>query len=213
MFTLAQPRAMRSLKAPATGPCPPWSAMGMGSAATMAETRSASSSGACAYMPWALPMAGAKQSTPVCRMKSSATSSERALAGLVGADAVLDALDGLDLAFDGGPERVRLGHDLGTQVAVLLDAQPRAVEEDGVPPLARQAVMTARSGQWSRWSATGHGQVAGHLAEHREQDAQPDRLHGLDRRLDDDGRVAPRPRRPGRPPCVRSLTMLMAATP
>ena len=42
----------------------------------MSVTRWASSVGALAYMPCALPIAGAKQSIPVARMNSSATSSD-----------------------------------------------------------------------------------------------------------------------------------------
>ncbi len=78
-------------------------------------------------------MAGAKQSIPVARMKSSATSSDWIVAGGIRADAVLDALDPLDLAFDGGAVPPRLGHDLDALPAVLLDGELGGIEEHRVP--------------------------------------------------------------------------------
>ena len=57
-------------------PVPPCRAIGTLVAATMSLTRCASSVGSARYTPWALPIAGAKQSTPVPRTKSTATSSD-----------------------------------------------------------------------------------------------------------------------------------------
>ena len=73
MFTLAQPRAIRSLNWASVMPVPPCSAIGTGWAATMSETRWASSFGSDRYTPCALPIAGANTSTPVVLMNSSAT--------------------------------------------------------------------------------------------------------------------------------------------
>jgi hypothetical protein len=76
MLTLAQPRAIRSWNCSGFMPVPPWSAIGIGSADTMSLTRWLSRVGVVLYMPCAFPIAGAKQSMPVDRMKSSATSSD-----------------------------------------------------------------------------------------------------------------------------------------
>ncbi len=75
MLTLAQPRLMRSVNCSADIPVPPWSATGMPVASTMSVTRWESRCGAVLYVPWALPMAGAKTSTPVSRTKSTTVSS------------------------------------------------------------------------------------------------------------------------------------------
>ena len=74
MLTLAQPREMRSRNWSSDRPVPPCSAIGMPVASTRSVTRWWSSTGAALYWPWALPMAGAKTSTPVCLMKSTAIS-------------------------------------------------------------------------------------------------------------------------------------------
>ncbi len=80
-------------------------------------------------------MAGAKQSMPVKRMKSSATSRDWVSLCLVAADAVLDPPDGLDLALHGRTQGVCLGHDLGTRGPVLRDAHARAIEQHRLPAL------------------------------------------------------------------------------
>ena len=139
MLTLAQPRAMRSWNCSADSPVPPCSAIGTPVASTRSVTRWWSSTGAAVYWPWALPIAGAKQSTPVrC---DEVDRHLEALLGrrLVGADAVLDALDALDLALDVGAAGARLGDDLGGLPQVLGDVELVGVEQHGVPA-ALQAV-------------------------------------------------------------------------
>ena len=75
MFTLAQPRAIRSANCASVMPLPPCSAIGTSVASTMSLTRCASSFGSLAYIPCALPIAGANTSTPVERTNPTATSS------------------------------------------------------------------------------------------------------------------------------------------
>ena len=50
------------------------------------------------------------------------------LARLVAADAVLDAPDGLDLAFDSGTDGMCLGDDLSARGPVVRDTHPGAIE-------------------------------------------------------------------------------------
>ena len=57
-------------------PVPPWSATGIPVASTMSVTRWLSSVGVAAYVPWALPIAGANTSTPVALTKSTTVSSD-----------------------------------------------------------------------------------------------------------------------------------------
>ena len=78
-------------------------------------------------------MAGAKTSTSVRSRKSRTTSSDLPLGLGVGADAVLDAGDRLDLALDVRAVPAGLGDDLDRLPLVLLDRQVRGVEEHRVP--------------------------------------------------------------------------------
>ena len=135
----------------------------------MSVTRWASSVGSAAYTPCALPIAGAKQSTPVARMKAERHLERLARRLLVGADVVLDPLDALDLALDVGAVAARLGHDLVGLALVLLDRQRRGVEQHGVPAALQARVMTSRSGQWSRCRVTGTSMPAGHRPPHAEE--------------------------------------------
>ena len=100
------------------------------------------------YWPCALPIAGAKQSTPVRLMKSTATSRLCCAGRLVGADAVLDALDALDLALDVRAVPAGLGDDLGGLPQVLGHVQLVRVEEHRVPA-AGEAVGDDRRGPGS----------------------------------------------------------------
>ena len=80
------------------------------------------------------------------------------LAGLVGADAVLDAEHALDLALHRRAEAVRLGDDLDRLARVLRDvelAEPSNSTE--FQPVRRQIEIHSRSGQWSRCNVTGTG--------------------------------------------------------
>ena len=124
-------------------------------AATMSVTRWLSSLGVVLYMPWALPIAGAKTSTPVALTKSIARL-ERLLVDPLVVGHVLDPLEALDLALDQRAVATGLGDDLDALALVLLDA--RACEPSNrteFQPFSRHSLMTSRSGQWSRWSATG----------------------------------------------------------
>src|SRR3984885_8126349 len=105
---------------------------------------------------------------------------------LVGADAVLDAGDRLDLAPDVGPDRPRLGHDVDRQPLVLRHRQPRAVEQDRVPALA-QAVADERAVR-AVVEVQGDRDLDArrHRPPHGEQQVDADGPHRLDRGLDDD---------------------------
>ena len=111
------------------------------------------------------------------------------LAGLVGPDVILDALHAFDLPLDIRAMGARLLDHLGGLTRVLLDVEMRAVEQDGVPaglqalrgPFALGAVVEMKGDRDRR--------LVGHRAEHLVQHVCPDGLHGLDRRLDDQGRV------------------------
>ena len=81
-------------------------------------------------------------------------------------------------------------------------------------PPARQSVITARSGQWSRCSATGTVDVPTPAPGTMSNSCRPAvHAHRLHRGLQDDRRPLLAPPRRARPRCVRSLTMLKAATP
>ena len=108
-------------------------------------------------MPWALPMAGAKQSMPVKRMKSSATSSAWvSLASSLpmpsstprmGSISPSTAAPSACASTTISAQAARLSATLMREPSNRTDCQP----------WARQALMSARSGQWSRWRATGTG--------------------------------------------------------
>ena len=134
MLTFAHPRAIRSANCASVIPLPPCKRdrdrVGLDDVgdALGIEGRSA------AYMPCALPIAGAKQSIPVSRMNVE-RHVERLPGGLlIRTDAVLDSLDALDLALDVRPVPAGLGHDLLGLPLVLLDGEGRGVEQHGVPP-------------------------------------------------------------------------------
>jgi hypothetical protein len=101
-------------------------------------------------------------------------------------NAVLDPGDRLDLPLDVGAVGARLGHHLDRLPQVLRYRQPGGIEQDRVPAgpqgyaddLAFRAVVEV---QGDRDLDPGR-----HLAPHREQQADPDGAHRLDRRLDDD---------------------------
>ena len=111
------------------------------------------------------------------------------LAALLAADAVLDPDDALDLPLDLSAVAVGLGHHLDGLARVLLDVELGAVEEHRVPagPQARGdplAIGTVVEVQGHR-----HGRVVGPHAPHRVEGAGADRLHRLQRRLDDERRL------------------------
>ena len=56
-------------------------------------------------------------------------------------------------------------------------------------PVRRQVEIHSRSGQWSRCRVTGTGDLVGPGAPHRVEGLGADRLHGLQRRLDDQRRL------------------------
>ena len=100
-----------------------------------------------AYIPWALPIAGAKQSIPVASMKPSATSKRLPVRLLIGADAVLDPFDALDLALDVGAVALGFGDDLFVCRWFSSTGRDEASNSTEFHPASRHEVMTSRSGQ------------------------------------------------------------------
>ena len=199
MLTLAQPRAMRSVNCSGVMPVPPWSATGMPVASTMSVTRWLSSCGAARYMPCALPMAGAKTSTPVVRMKSSAVSSDCSRSDPPRRD-VLDPLEALDLALDQRAVGLASATTSMRLAGVLLDAQLRAVEQDRVPALREAQADHRPVRAVVEVERDRHGDALGHRRPHGEQHvgARPP-SRSSPRSARSAARGAPRPP-PARPP-------------
>jgi hypothetical protein len=107
----------------------------------------------------------------------------------VGADAVFDAEDALDLALDVRAVAPRLGHDLRRLPLVLLHArQVRTVEQHRVPTCLQtrrqhRAVRTMIEVQRDR-----HRRRLREGTKHGVERLQPDRLHRFDGSLNDERR-------------------------
>ena len=120
----------------------------------MSVTRWASSFGAAWYVPWALPMAGANTSTPVARTKSTTVSSDWTCS------ASSPVISSVRLKPSISPS-TRAPYRLASSTTSMhwrwfsSTDSLLASNRTEFQPLARQAEITARSGQWSRCSATG----------------------------------------------------------
>ena len=133
MFTLAQPRAMRSLNCSGARPVPPCSTMGIGRRSTISVTRSGVSLGLDGIEPVRGPDGRCERVHPGVLDELERHLDRVHLAGLVGAHVVLDALHALDLSLHVRAVAARLLHHLGRLAGVLLDVEVRAVEQDRVP--------------------------------------------------------------------------------
>jgi hypothetical protein len=175
MLIFAMPASMKLWKSSAARPVPPWRTTGRSVLAVNSAARSWRRTGVDLYWPWAVPSCELVHRVRVHRH--------------VGADAVLDADDVLDLGLDGHTGGVRLGDDLaglgpgGVEVAV------GGVEEDGVPAVLDdlgdhgpvRAVVEVQGDRGARLSC--RVPVGGR------EDLGAEHLHGLHRRLEDDRRV------------------------
>ncbi len=111
------------------------------------------------------------------------------VAALVGADPVLDAGHRLDLALDLRAVAVGLGDDLDRLARVLLDVELRAVEQDGVPARVEAARDPLAVGAVVEVQRDRDGDRVGPRAPDRVERVRAERLHRLERRLDDQRRL------------------------
>ena len=135
-------------------PVPPWSATGIPVASTMSVTRWLSRVGVAAYVPWALPIAGANTSTPVAVTNSTTVSSDwtsAASSPVISSVRLKPSISPSTSA----PWRAGLGDDLDALAGFSSTDSFEASNRTEFQPSARHWLITARSGQWSRWSATG----------------------------------------------------------
>ena len=155
MLTLAHPRLIRSWNWSADSPVPPCRAIGMPVASTRAVTRSWSSVGDALYRPCALPMAGAKQSTPVRSMKSTATS--RLCCAETSSDPTPSSTPWIPSISPSTCAPTCLASATTSMVCARFSATSSSWASNSTEfqPPARQSLITDRSGQWSRWRTTG----------------------------------------------------------
>ena len=172
-------------------PVPPCRAIGMPVGLDeVGDPLACRGSGVGLYMPCALPIAGAKTSTPVARMKSTAIS--RRLR--VGARRRSRCRPRRPRCPRSRPRRARRSGCASATTsmrlaAVLRDVSSRRRTAPSSSPCARQSVITSRSGQWSRCSATGTSMSRRPSRRHIAiRTSAPSHLDGLDRRLQDERR-------------------------